>query len=175
MPLAPQLVWFEQVGKRYEPDLVIQFVYGSMAITDVSEPLYSVDDKGYLVPLNADVGWRWREMSKKFATVFHGWLLWTKLNVAQSPVQLGGRGAVLGAGREMAAWRNFDLTHQKCAKQCMCPITFRGFYALWTLGFSWSTCHSATRSTGRTKAAGGTSEYEISLGRQLSTPSSFTN
>ena len=79
MPVAPQLAWFEQVGKHYEPDLVIQFVYGSMVIRNVSEPLYAVDDKGYLVSLNSDAGWRWREGFKKLATVFYGWVLWTKL------------------------------------------------------------------------------------------------
>ena len=38
MPVAPQLTWFERVGKDYAPDLVIQFVYGSMAIPNISEP-----------------------------------------------------------------------------------------------------------------------------------------
>jgi hypothetical protein len=35
MPVAPQLAWFEQVGQRHEPDLVIQLVYGSMALNHV--------------------------------------------------------------------------------------------------------------------------------------------
>src|SRR5262249_24905248 len=82
MPVAPQLAWFEQVGKPYDPHLVIQFVYGSMAINNVSEPPYAVDDEGSLVPLNVDAGWRWRERFKKLATVFYGWMLWTKLNTA---------------------------------------------------------------------------------------------
>lgn len=111
MPVAPQLVWFERIGKRYEPDLVIQFVYGSMVIKNVSKPLYAVDDEGYLVSLNADAGWRWREKFKKFATVFYGWLLWTKLNTIHSLAQPGEKGdAVLGAGRDMAAWTDFDPT-----------------------------------------------------------------
>ena len=109
MPVAPQLAWFEQVGKRYDPDLVIQFVYGSMAINNVSEPPYAVDDEGSLVPLNVDAGWRWRERFKKLATVFYGWMLWTKLNTALA--QPGERGGVvLGAGREMTTSANFDPT-----------------------------------------------------------------
>src|SRR5215831_8711698 len=60
MPVGPQLAWFEHVGKDYEPDLVIQFVYGSMAINNASPP-YAVDDKGYLVSLNVDASQRWHE------------------------------------------------------------------------------------------------------------------
>jgi hypothetical protein len=108
MPLAPQLVWFERVGKRYEPDLVIQVVYGSMAIKDISELPYAVDDKGYLVSVNADASWRVRETLKKVATVFYGWLLWTKFNEASLPHPSETSDVVLGAGREMAASRNFD-------------------------------------------------------------------
>lgn len=110
MPLAPQLAWFEQVGQRYESDLVIQFVYGSMM--NVSGPPYSVNDEGYLVSFNADGGWRWRERFKNFATVFYGWVLWTKLNTAHSPLQPEEKGgAVLGAGREMTASTDFDPIH----------------------------------------------------------------
>jgi SGNH hydrolase-like domain, acetyltransferase AlgX len=113
MPLVPQLVWFERVGKHYEPDLVLQVVYGSMAIKSSSEPRFAVDDKGYLVPVNADASWRWRETFKKVATVFYGWLLWTKLNEAYFPHPGDSSGVVLGAGREMAASRNFDPTNSE--------------------------------------------------------------
>ena len=108
MTLAPQLIWFERVGKRYEPDLVIQFVYGSMAITDSSELPYAVDDKGYLMLLNADASWRGREIFKKVATVFYGWLLWTKVNEVFFPHSSENGDVVLGAGREMVASRDFD-------------------------------------------------------------------
>jgi hypothetical protein len=107
MPVEPQLAWFEQVGKHYEPDLVIQFVYGSMVIRNVSEPLYAVDDKGYLVSLNSDTGWRSLEGFKKLATVFYGWVLWTKLHSLEPGEE--GR-TVLGAGRDMAVWTDFDPT-----------------------------------------------------------------
>ena len=73
MPVAPQLAWFERVGKRYAPDLVIQFVYGSMAIPNISQPPVTVDDKGYLVSMDVPAGLYWRERLKKFATVFYGW------------------------------------------------------------------------------------------------------
>ena len=105
MPLAPQLTWFEHVGKDYAPDLVIQFVHGSMVYEENTQPLAAVDDDGYLVPLQADTVQRWREKFKKLATVFYGWMLWTNFNS-------GSRG-VLGAGREVAAPITFDPTHPK--------------------------------------------------------------
>jgi len=108
MPLAPQLAWFERVGRRYEPDLVIQFVYGSMVVRNISEPLDAVDDEGYLVSLNSDTRWRWRERFKKLATVFYGWVLWTKLHSLVQPAEKVG--AVLGAGRDMVGWTEFDRT-----------------------------------------------------------------
>jgi len=101
MDVGPQLVWFERVGKAYAPDLVLQFVNGSMAIPNISKPRAAVDDKGYLVPLNADAR-RWRERLKKLATVFYGWLLWTKFNSPGPRAQLGERARILGAGRELA-------------------------------------------------------------------------
>jgi hypothetical protein len=113
MPVAPQLAWFEQVGQRYEPDLVIQFVYGSMALGHVSQRPYAVDDKGYLIPINADFRWRWRERVKKLATFFYGWVLWTKLTTEWPGQTAQEKGAVLGAGREMDAPTDFEPTHQE--------------------------------------------------------------
>ena len=111
MPEAPQLTWFERVGKGYAPDLVIQLVNGSMAIPNVAKPSAAVDDDGYLVPLNTNAVWRWRERFKKLATVFYGWVLWTRLNTG-SPTRLGERGGGgLVAGREMTPPTDFDPTH----------------------------------------------------------------
>src|SRR5262249_45669207 len=64
MPVRPQLAWFERAGKDYMPDLVIQFVYGSMAIPNISEPQAAVDENGYLVSPNADARKHWRETFK---------------------------------------------------------------------------------------------------------------
>jgi hypothetical protein len=117
MPVRPQLAWFERVGKGYVPDLVIQFVYGSMAIPNISEPQAAIDENGYLVSLNLDAGQRWRERFKNFATVFYGWVLWTKLSSPRSRTQQGERSSlVLGAGREMAASTDFDPTQPQVRK-----------------------------------------------------------
>jgi hypothetical protein len=113
MPEALQLTWFERVGKVYAPDLVIQFINGSMAIPNVAKPMAAVDDDSYLTPLNTDAVWRWRERFKKLATVFYGWVLWTRLNT-DSPSRLGEPGgAVLGPERKITAPTDFDPTHSE--------------------------------------------------------------
>jgi hypothetical protein len=109
MPIAPQLTWFERAGKNYGPDLVIQFVYGSMAINNLSKPFVTVNDDGYLISLDTSATRQWRETVKKFATVFYGWILWTRLNTG-SQVTSGNRD-MLGAGREMPAPIDFEPAH----------------------------------------------------------------
>jgi hypothetical protein len=106
MPIVSQLAWFEQVGKDYEPDFVIQFVYGSMAIGSVLEYL-EVDDQGYLVG-NSTASERWRARLKKIATVFYSWELWTSISRWWGPPV-----AVLGAGRQIAAVADFDPAHSE--------------------------------------------------------------
>jgi hypothetical protein len=110
MPVGAQVTWFERVGRGYAPDLVIQFVYGSMAIPNISQSPLIIDDKGYIIPTET-VSLRWRERLKNFATVFYGWSLWTKFH--SSPAQPEERGGiVLGAGRKMFAPAPFAPTDQ---------------------------------------------------------------
>src|SRR5262245_52741153 len=98
---ATQLIWFDQIGKGYALDLVIQFVYASMANTGITEPIAIVNDDGYLVPLHTTTALEWRERFKKLATVFYGWMLWTSLN-SSSAVRSGDEsGALLGGEREI--------------------------------------------------------------------------
>jgi hypothetical protein len=84
IPVTSQLTWFERAGKGYTPDLLIQFISESMAIPDVAGPLAAVDDDGYLVPFYNNASTRWRARLKTLATVFYGWMLWTKLNSGSS-------------------------------------------------------------------------------------------
>jgi len=112
MPVAPQLVWLEHVGIAYTPDLVIQFVYGSMAISGSVERFANVDDKGHLVSISADPSWLRREWLKRSATVFYGWMLWAKFDEVRRPSHPGEIGhRVLGAGRELTTGFNFSPTH----------------------------------------------------------------
>ena len=111
MPMGAQLAWFQRIGTSYMPDLVIQLVYGSMVVPNISNPYAAVDDNGYLVSLGGSVGRRWHDSFKKFATVFYGWMLWAELNSPNPPTQTGAKGnTVLGAGREIFAPPDFDPT-----------------------------------------------------------------
>ena len=72
MPPAPQLTWFDHVGKDYAPDLVIQVVYESLAqpFNFTATPPWAVSEDGYLTAYR-----RRYESLKKLATVFYGWIL----------------------------------------------------------------------------------------------------
>jgi hypothetical protein len=107
LPPAPGLRWFEHVGSELRPDLVIQFLYGSMAVTDDERINGSVDADGYLVPEDTSTSKRVRSQIKKLATVFYGWLLWTRLDALRGDTP-DGDGRVLGAGREMKQAEEFD-------------------------------------------------------------------
>jgi len=112
MPMGAQLTWFEQVGTGYMPDLVIQLVYGSVAIPNISDSNAVVDDNGYLVSLGGYVAPRWYDNFKELATVFYGWVVWAKLNAQYAPAHTGVKGnPVLGAGREIFAPPDFDTTY----------------------------------------------------------------
>ena len=118
MPTVAQLSWFERIGKGYVPDLVIQFVYGSMAEKKLDEPFAAVDDDGYLVSSDINAVSRWRERFKSFATVFYGWVLWASLNTG-SPERAGAQsGAILGTGREIPAPTDFEPT-QPAVREAM--------------------------------------------------------
>jgi hypothetical protein len=107
---APHLRWYDHVGRAYQPDLVIWFIYGSMAIPNDPTMNVVADEDGYLVPRDSTPMLRVRAQAKKFATVFYGWMLWTKLDAIRESSSESAGGAVLGAGREMKLVAKFDLT-----------------------------------------------------------------
>ena len=79
LPPGPQLSWYEQAGKGYHPDLVVQFIYGSMAVSNTRETGVHVDAEGYLVRdspalFGRSVGW-----AKQSALIFYGWTLSQRL------------------------------------------------------------------------------------------------
>jgi hypothetical protein len=108
LPPGPGLRWFDHVGSGLHPDLVIQFVYGSMAVPDAERINGSVDEDGYLVPADASTARLVRERVKKLATVFYGWVLWTRFETLRAGDQAAPSGEVLGAGRELHQAADFD-------------------------------------------------------------------
>ena len=98
-----QLRWYEGEGREYAPDLLLQFVYGSMAIPP-TEP-QEVTDDGYLVRKG---GLKKALMSraKNSAIIFYGWTLWMRAGdlLHEEPET----GEIAGAGRAMQVRSSFD-------------------------------------------------------------------
>lgn len=107
---APQLSWFRHVGSRFAPDLVIQFIHGSMAVKNHPRSRNRVTPDGYLVRRDVPLSRELRDRAKKSAIVFYGWILYTMLDQRLSDE--GGEadgGEILGAGRELTIPREFSL------------------------------------------------------------------
>jgi hypothetical protein len=115
LPPRPGLRWFEHVGSAYRPDLVIQLVYGSMAVPSSERLAASVDEAGHLIAADATLGRRVRERVKRLATVFYAWVFWTRLDALRGDGAVGG-GEVLGAGRELKAASAFDAADPEVAE-----------------------------------------------------------
>jgi len=103
---AADLNWYAHRGRQYEPDLVIQLIYGSMAVESKLNTEFEVNAAGYLVPKDETTARRLQATFKQSAIVFYGWLAYAKLRAAwqQEPPAEG----VLGAGREIKLHGRFD-------------------------------------------------------------------
>lgn len=109
--IGAQLHWLEAVGLGYQPNLIVQLVYGSMVVNPSPVNDAVANEDGYLVPRNYTLSHRLREQLKKSALVFYGWVIYTR---AISPRLGGNSGAqVLGAGRPMEMQSDFDPTSEK--------------------------------------------------------------
>ena len=106
LPPRPHLEWFQNVGAEFAPDLVIQFMYGSMLPSRRTKEHYSVTSDGYLVPPNLTWKRQLQTTVKKSATVFYSWIVYTRLKPRLSGAPAADQ--VQGAGRDMAAVQVFD-------------------------------------------------------------------
>ena len=105
MPPRPQLRWYRAVGSRYSPDLVVQLIYGSMAVDSRIEAPYRVADDFYLIPTDSTRLQRTIAELKKSATVFYAWVIWNRILERTGH---SGDGRVVGAGRELRLHSTFD-------------------------------------------------------------------
>lgn len=94
-PPAPQLRWFWEASRDYEPDLLIQFVYGSMAVSNKAAAKTVFDEDGYRAPKTQTLGGRLRQVLRKLATLFYGWIVYLR------PAGGDDDGRVVGAGGEL--------------------------------------------------------------------------
>jgi hypothetical protein len=105
LPAEFNLAWFKQVGKTYAPNLVIQFMYGSLEFN----PAVPMRVRGgYLESLNPTLSERVTGLAKQSAIVFYGWTVLTKVRGAMSHDGDGGK--IAGAGRELSVVDAFDPT-----------------------------------------------------------------
>ena len=104
---GPHLNWFRHEGRKFQPDLVIHFIFGSMAVTNRERSPHGVTPEGYLIDSDASPLRKLREQAKSSAIVFYSWILYTRLDAKfgdpEEPDEIH------GAGREMRAQRDFSL------------------------------------------------------------------
>lgn len=99
--VAQGLRWLRAVGHEYQPDMILQFVYASMAVNTNAGGEAVANEDGYLVPRDYPLALRIRDQAKKSALVFYGWSLYAKALASES-------GEVQGAGRPLQMQAHFD-------------------------------------------------------------------
>jgi hypothetical protein len=105
LPPANGLEWFNSIGKEYEPDLVIQFIYGSLAVR--AKPATSVDVRnGYIVLATSGFRDKVWAYAKNSATVFYSGVLITLFQ--KSIYRQDEEGRIEGAGRDMSNSPDFS-------------------------------------------------------------------
>jgi hypothetical protein len=101
------LNWFRQVGMKFEPDLVIQFIYGSMAVdSSGSWNNVEVNEEGHLTRKDATTKERLAGHAKNSAVVHYGWQAVTRIASLFHEPQSGDR--IEGVGREMEIRDSFN-------------------------------------------------------------------
>lgn len=107
---SKQFRWYKHEGIRYRPDLVIQFIYGSMAAPSDPGDYLFVNNEGHLINRNASLATRIRGKTKKSAIVFYSWITYLRIEKAFSGSQEGGH--VMGAGLPLEIRTAFNLKNQ---------------------------------------------------------------
>jgi hypothetical protein len=105
--LVQGLNWYRHVGKRFEPDLVIQFNTGSMQVDSSGRwNNVAVNEQGYLTRKDATAVRRLMGYAKNSALVFYGWQVVTRSISLFHQSQSGEK--IEGVGREMELHETFD-------------------------------------------------------------------
>jgi hypothetical protein len=104
-----QLQWFKYRGVQYKPNLVIQFIYGNMVVSNKHEKEYDVAETGYLIEKNMSMKEALRRKILRYsATVHYLWVAYSRvkgrINLSRSKNQ-----AIIGAGRSLENYTTFDI------------------------------------------------------------------
>lgn len=97
------ITWYEREGKKFNPDLVILFKYGSM-LYEKDHKKYSITPEGFIT---TDTSHRNKVQSylKKSAIIFYSWTFFTKVSGAEKQKN---KKEVLGAGQNLMLGTQFD-------------------------------------------------------------------
>lgn len=107
LPPASQLAWFKAEGHVYDPDLVVQIAYGSLAIDPSLIRNISVTPQGYLVQSKVPLRARLMAMAKRSAFVHTAWTAYQRLPSTKRSASETSR--IEGAGQEMRVHAEFDV------------------------------------------------------------------
>jgi hypothetical protein len=109
------LDWYRSVGKDYDPDLVIQIIYTTMAVPRVGNRYdIDVDEQGYLVRRNVSTRARFTSYAKRSALVFYSWMALVRARGALAAPAKGGE--IIGAGREAKMQGDFNVNSPETAE-----------------------------------------------------------
>jgi hypothetical protein len=104
LPASLNLEWYRNLGQQYAPDLVIQFMYGSLM--PAPPPTLYADEDGFLRDSRTTGRQRMVARAKKSAIVFYSWLVYTRLRSQTDDA--GSSEKIEGAGRELSIHEGFD-------------------------------------------------------------------
>ena len=94
-PISQQLKWLKETGHRYQPDLIVQTVYGDLGALETDDvlpaALPTVRD-GYLYQPGTTGAASWAKKARLYsATVYFGWRIYNAVSGARSDVTGDGR------------------------------------------------------------------------------------
>lgn len=94
-PISQQLKWIKEVGHRYQPDLLVQTVYGDLGQLETDDALPAalptVRD-GYLLQPGTTGASSWAKKARLYsATVYFGWRIYNAVSGASSNTSGDGR------------------------------------------------------------------------------------
>jgi len=117
LPPASQLAWFKTEGYKYQPDLVIQIAYGSLAVDPTPLHNVSINPDGYMVLSNVPFRQRALTIAKKSALVYYGFTALKQIRGGSASGAPGGK--IQGAGQEMTVEDTFDTEKNERVKTAL--------------------------------------------------------
>ena len=94
-PISHQLKWLKEIGHRYQPDLIVQTVYGDLGALETDDVLPAAlptVGNGYLYQPGTTGAASWAKKARLYsATVYFGWRIYNVVSGARSDAAGDGR------------------------------------------------------------------------------------